>query len=320
MRNTLMVLLCTSCLFATMTFNALAAPPQEEVDQLLSEMNWTMEELHEYLAYYELTLDEFETTEELKWMLGTPITEENLAELLQTHGLTYEELEALLAEFGEGIEEYHFIEDLDMSLDFYLNHEGDMEEIEDLLANIGLTDEEIEHLFTHLLSIDETELESEMNQILTRLEPFMTVEDPNQLPDEQQQELFSIWEDMLAAYHLKANFYLVNGTKTQINYGDLTNLEALNGSDVLIELHDLQGNFILDMQLSNEMLTSDFLFSAGSELINVGDLAGELTNELHEMKLPDTATPYGFNMLLGSFLIFVGFIFYLFSRKTAKVN
>jgi processed acidic surface protein len=123
---------------------------------------------------------------------------------------------------------------------------------------------------------------------------------------------------MLAAYHLKANFYLVNGTKTQVNYGDLTNLEALNRNDVLIELYDLQCNLLLGMQLSAEMLTSEILFSAGSELINVGDMAGELTNELHNGKLPDTASPYGLNMLLGLFLILAGFTFYRFSRKTEK--
>lgn len=318
MKKALKYLLSILFLFSTTTQLVFAAPPEDEVQQLLAGMNWTMEELQDYLAFYELTLEDFDTVEELQWMLGTPITDENLNELLQNHGLTKQELEVLLGEFGESLSDYHFIEDLDVALDFYTNNEEYMLEIEDFLANIGLSDEEVERVFTHLLSIDETVLEEEMERITTRLEPFMTVEDPAQLSEQQQQELFTVWEDMLTAFHLKANFYLVNGTKTAISYNDLTSLDALNGNNVLVELYDLQGNLLLDMQLSNEMLTSDFIFDAGEEFIHVGELAGELTNELHDAKLPDTASPYGLNIIFGIFLIIAGVAFYRFSRTVQR--
>lgn len=312
------VAFCFLLLFGTNGM-ALAAPPQEELNQLLSELNWTMVELEEYLAFYELTIDDFDTIEELNWMLGTPITEENLNELLQTHGMTRDELDTLLGEFGESLADYHFIEDLEISLDFYMNHEDIMFELEDFLAQIGLTEEEVDRLFTHLLAIDETALETEMENILSRLEPYLAVEDPTQLTSEQRNELFTIWSELLAAYHLKANFYLVDGTKTAISFQELTNLEELNGRSVLIELYDLQGNMLLDMQLSNEMLTSNFLFEIGEEFIHIGELAGELTNELHDAKLPDTASPYLLNVLLGIFVAIVGLVFYQFSRKVERI-
>lgn len=317
--NTILKVLSCFLILSVSSGIALAAPQQNEVDQLLTEMNWSMEELEDYLAFYELTLDDFETAEELSWMLGTPITEDNLTELLQTHGMTKEELQTLLGEFGESLDDYHFIEDLEISLDFYLNNEDIMFEAEDFLAQVGLTEDEVDTLFTHLLSIDETVLETEMENIFSRLEPYLAVEDPTQITTEQQEELYGIWEELLTAYHLKANFYLVDGTKTAISYQELTNLEALNGKGVLIELLDLQGSMLLDMQLSNEMLASDFLFEAGEEIVHVGEIAGELTNELHNAKLPNTASPYGFNIIIGIFVFLAGLTIYQFTKRVESV-
>lgn len=295
-----------------------AAITHEEVQPILSEMNWTIEELQEYLAYYELTLADFETLEDLQAMLGTPITEENLNELLQNYGLTHQELEALLGEFGESLDDYHFIEDLDVAVDFYLNHDEEMADVEEILAQIGLTDEEVDRLFTHLMSLDELTLEEEMERIMAKLEPFMEIEDPAQLTDEQQQVLLNTWEELLAAYHLKANFYLTDGTATPISYTELLKLETLNGKKLLIELYDLEGNMLLDMQVSEDMLGSDAIVDTGEDLVDVGDMAGELTKELHNGKLPNTASPFALNIMIGLLLIVSGFIFYCFSRKQAR--
>ncbi|UTW70992.1 processed acidic surface protein [Anaerobacillus sp. HL2] len=63
-----------------------------------------------------------------------------------------------------------------MALDFYLNHEEDMLGIEEFLANIGLTEDEVDRLFTHLLSLDETVMEQEMSKIMSKLEPYMMID------------------------------------------------------------------------------------------------------------------------------------------------
>ncbi len=56
------VLLCSVLFsFSVPSLFVMAAPPQEEVNQVLLEINWTMEELEEYLAFYELTLNDFES-------------------------------------------------------------------------------------------------------------------------------------------------------------------------------------------------------------------------------------------------------------------
>lgn len=138
---------------------ALAAPPQEDIDQILTELGWTQQDLVDYLDYYELSLDDFETAEDLRSMLGTPITDENLAELLASYEITRQEMDVVLAEFGETLDDYYFIEDLDVALSFYLDHDGEMAEIEEFLALIGLTDEEVDSLFNHFMGLDEEQLE-----------------------------------------------------------------------------------------------------------------------------------------------------------------
>ncbi|WHY00581.1 processed acidic surface protein [Neobacillus sp. DY30] len=296
-----------------------AAVQQEEIDQLLAEMNWSMEELQDYLAYYETTVADFETIEDLRGMLGTPITDENLNDLLQKYDLTKEGLEALLGEFGESIEDYHFIEDLDVTVDFYSNHDQEMLESEQFLAQIGLLEEEVDKLFTHLMSLDELVLEQEMERIMAQLEPFMEIEDPSQLTEAQQQQLLTIWAEMLNAFHVKANFFLVDKAKTAISFPELMKLETLDGRSLLVELTDLQGNLLADFQVSEEMLGSEFILQTGENLIDVGDIAGELTKELHEHKLPNTASPFSLNIILGILLTFAGLAFYRYSRKIENV-
>lgn len=321
MRKVLAIALTFLMLLPVTSQMTLAAPPESEVNQLLNELGWTKQELEDYLSFYEMKLDDFETTEDLKAMLGTPITEENLNDLLKDYNLTREQLNSLLAEFGESLDDYKFIEDLDSSVDFYVNHDEELAESEAFLSQIGLTEEEVDQLFNHLISLDETALETEMENIQKRLDPFMEMEDLTQLTPEQEQELVSVWEDMLNAYHLKANFSLVgkNGTQTAVSFQDLMKLETLNGNQLLVELSDLQGNQLLDMQLSEEMLSSDFLLDSGSELADVGDLAGELTDQLHDGKLPNTASPYGRNILLGFILALIGAFFYFRFKNPEKV-
>ncbi|MFP3126746.1 processed acidic surface protein [Ectobacillus funiculus] len=321
MKKVLAITLTFLMLLPVTSHLTLAAPPESEVNQILNELGWTRQELEDYLSFYEMNLDDFETTEDLQAMLGTPITDENLNDLLKDYSLTREQLNSLLAGFGESLDDYKFIEDLDNAVDFYVNHDEELEESEALLSQIGLTEEEVDRFFNYLISLDETTLETEMENIEKNLAPFMEMEDLTQLTPEQEQALADIWKDMLNAFHLKATFYLAskNGTKTAVSFQDLMKLETLNGKQLLVELSDLQGNLLLDMQLSEEMLSSDFLLDSGSELADVGDLAGELTDQLHAGKLPNTASPYGRNIMVGFILILLGSLFYVRFKNPEKV-
>lgn len=314
------IVLCVA-LFCLTQQPALAAPPQEDIDQILTELGWSQQELIEYLEYYELSLDDFETAEDLRFMLGTPITDENLAELLASYEITRQEMDVVLAEFGETLDDYYFIEDLDVALSFYLDHDGEMAEIEEFLALIGLTDEEVDSLFNHFMALDEQQLEQEMEGIITRLDPFLMMEDMTVLTDAQQDELVSILQDMMKVLQLDARFYLDdnNGVRTEVTFKELMNMEELYGNTLTIELYNTNGDMLLDMSLSEDMLSSEFFIESGIELAEVGDMAGELTNLLHN-RLPDTASSLWMNMLLGLLAIGVGITGFFLTKRSQQVK
>jgi processed acidic surface protein len=300
---------------------AFAALPQDQVDQILSELGWTNHDLTEYLDYYELSIDDFETIEDLKSMLGTPITDENLADLLLQHEITRSELDTLLAEFGESVEDYFFIEDLDIALSFYLGHDEEMAELEEFMALIGLTDAEVDSLFTHFMELDETLLEQQMEDIISRLDPFFMLEDTTNLTKAQQGELVAVLKDMMTILKLDPRFFLVdkNGVETAATLYELMGMEELYGNELLIQLYSTDGELLLDMQFSEEMLSSEFLVESGIEFAQVGDLAGELTSLFHN-RLPDTASSLWVNMILGLVVVGFGLIGFLYSKRLQQVN
>jgi processed acidic surface protein len=303
-----------------MNFNVwagLAAPPQEEIDSLLAQLGWSQADLQSYLDYYEMSIDEFSTIEELDDFLGTPITDENIEQLLNNYDMTRAELDTLLAGFGETVDDYWFIEDLDVSIDFYQNHDEEMKESEDFLAMIGLTEEEVDQFFNHLMALDQTALENQMMTVSTRLEPFLEMDPETELSDEQVQELTAVWTEILTLLKLDPKYYLVDakGGKRPVTFSELAIMETLNDDEsLLLELYDTAGTLLLDLQLSEDMLTSDFVFDGAEELTKVGELAGELTKLKHE-KLPNTATSYGLNMVIGLLMIMIGSIIFLKVKK-----
>lgn len=298
-----------------------AAPPQEEVNQILSEINWTQQQLIDYLDYYELTLDDFETVEDLRIILGTPITPENLAELLHQYEITRQEMDVVLAEFGETLEDYYFIEDLDVALSFYLDHDSEMAEIEEFLSLIGLTEEEVDALFTHFMELDEKKLQQQMENIITRLDPYLMMDDVTEVTEAQQDELIGLFQEIMEALQLKAQFILIdeNQVETIVTFKQLMNMEELYNNDLLISLYNLQGDLILDMRLSEEMLSSEFFIESGIEFAELGNLAGELTNKLHD-RLPDTASSLWENMLFGFIIFSIGITGFLFTKKLKQVQ
>jgi len=298
-----------------------AAPPQDEVNNILSEINWTQQQLTNYLEYYELTLDDFETGDDLRMILGTVITPENLAELLQQYEINRQKLDIVLAEFGESIEDYYFIEDLDVALNFYLDHDGEMAEIEELLSLIGLTEEEVDSLFTHFMELDEKKLEQQMETIMSRLDPYLKMDDITALTEEQQDEMIGLFQEIMDALNLKAQFTLVdnNDVETNVTFKQLMNMEELYKNDLLITLYSLQGEHILDMRLSEDMLNSEFFIESGIEFAKLGDLAGELTNMLHD-RLPDTASSIWISLIIGFILVGIGVTGILFIKRVRQVG
>lgn len=300
--------------------SVLAAVTEEEVNSVLSEKGITRERLQEIFDYYEITLEDFESTTDLSDFIGTPITDESLLLLLDQYGMTRSELVAHLEEFGMTIEEHFSIEELDLSIDFVLNNDTMMEEVEGFLSAIGLTDEEAEKLFSHFESLDELTLESKMEEIGSRLEELMMLDPEAGLTDSQKQELENVWEEMIAAFDLQVKIYQINENdqKTAVSFSALTELTDFSNMSLLVEVYNTAGELLMDVQLSEDMLTGDFVLNAAEKVTDIADLAGELTNLRHEA-MPDTASNYGSFSLLGLVLILAGFgIFFLEQKKVTR--
>ncbi|GAA3334018.1 hypothetical protein GCM10020331_100340 [Ectobacillus funiculus] len=175
--------------------------------------------------------------------------------------------------------------------------------------------------FNYLISLDETALETEMEKHRKELSAIYGNGRFNAINSGTRTSVGRYLERHAECVPPESEFLSrreKNGTKTAVSFQDLMKLETLNGKQLLVELSDLQGNLLLDMQLSEEMLSSDFLLDSGSELADVGDLAGELTDQLHAGKLPNTASPYGRNIMVGFILILLGSLFYVRFKKIQK--
>ncbi|MEQ6388420.1 processed acidic surface protein [Bacillaceae bacterium S4-13-58] len=284
-----------------------AEPPQDQLNQFLAETGMSVEELQDYLSFFETSLAEISTMEELYGFTGTPINDENFNELLATYNMTGDDFYQLFSEYDDDPSTYQFIEDLELAVAFYGEHEGEMDALEYELADIGMLKEEINAVLSHLSSLDEEELEEKMKALESRVQPYLEVKDPISLSEAEQNELFSIMEQTISLMQLNPAFYLVsNGERSQISYTDLIQMETIDDQALYVQLFDGQGNQLADMELSAEMLGSDYILQAGENLLDIGDMAGELTTELHEKKLPNTASPYLNYALLALLLIAAG--------------
>ncbi|SFA49977.1 processed acidic surface protein [Parageobacillus thermantarcticus] len=299
---------------------AFAQIEKRELEQYIGSIGWTMDDLLNYLDDYHMTVADFQTMDELKQWLGTPIAETNFQQLLKRYQLTQEELEALLGQFGETVQDYTFIEDLDAAVAFYLRHNEQMQQINDMLGAIGFTEKEANRLFEHVASLHRQNLPQQLEALGARMKPFLQVENAALLTKQQQRQLLSIWEETLSALEIKPKFYLQeNGKKQEVSYRRLLSLDALGGSDLLIELYNQKGELLSDVRLSEEMLTSGYVFRAGETFINASMLASEMEEKMRGDKMPDTASPYLANTLLGFLLaLFGAYVFWRAKRKAAE--
>ncbi|WP_088102095.1 processed acidic surface protein [Halalkalibacter urbisdiaboli] len=286
----------------------------EEIEAYLSPIGWSASDLENYLQdYFDMSIEDFETFEELKAWIGTPITAENRQELLTQYNMSLEELEALLAEYGESVDDYYFLEDLDAAIDFYTNYSGEMDEVVDFFALLGITDEELERVFLHLSQLDEETVEQQMAAIEERIMAMEDFSDATELTEAQKQEIASLFTDMLAAFKMSATFYLeTNGQRDVVSLTTLLGMESLNGQSLLIEFYDHEGNLLLDMNIDENLFTSNFITEMGHLLPEVPHLA-----HAHPLgqKMPETASPYVGNMLFGAFLMILSIALYVRYRK-----
>lgn len=306
--------------FNTMSFEqrAFAKINDQQLQEYISSFGWTMEDLQQYLANHDRTLADFATFDKLKQWLGTPITEENINELLTRYRLTQEELEALLGQFGETTQDYTFINDLDTAVDFYLHHNEQMQKINDMLASIGFTEGEASRLFEHIMSLHDKTIAQRLEALDARIERLLHMDERMKFTTAQQKEALSIWQDLLATLGLQSKFYLVKiGQMEEVSARQLIAMETLEGRDLLVALDNHQGERVMDLQLPENMFMSKFVLHAGQDFIHAGQMASEMKEKMQGEKMPNTASPYVMNVLMGLFLMLLGAFLYLQTRKKA---
>lgn len=276
-----------------------------------------MEELEESLDFYMNFEQDF-----------TPITDANLALLLEDFGFaSKEELEQFLNSFDESLADYEFIEDLESSIMFYQEEWLFDLDMENVFAEFGLTEQELERLLQHFDTLDYTNPQFEerlmaLSERMIAIEEFSTI---TELSAEQIAELLSIYDEFMEIFEMEAKYYFVKGDeKKEMSVQSLISLESTDGYDLLIELYNLEGDFLADILLTADMFGSDLIVDTGKELENSTPTVipppkkpADNTNQtVKGGKLPKTASDFAQNAAIG--LGFIAFGALLFRRTRVK--
>ena len=276
-----------------------------------------MEELEESLDFYMNFEQDF-----------TPITDANLALLLEDFGFaSKEELEQFLNSFDESLTDYEFIEDLESSIMFYQEEWLFDLDMENVFAEFGLTEQELERLLQHFDTLDYTNPQFEerlmaLSERMIAIEEFSTI---TELSAEQIAELLSIYDEFMEIFEMEAKYYFVKGDeKKEMSVQSLISLESTDGYDLLIELYNLEGDFLADILLTADMFGSDLIVDTGKELENSTPTVipppkkpADNTNQtVKGGKLPKTASDFAQNAAIG--LGFIAFGALLFRRTRVK--
>ncbi|WP_341961747.1 processed acidic surface protein [Planococcus maritimus] len=258
----------------------------------------------------------------------TPITDENLAWLLEDFGFaSKEELEQFLNLFDESLADYEFIEDLESSIMFYQEDWLFDLDMESIFSEFGLTGQELERLAQHFETLDYTNSQFEerlmaLSERMIAIEEFSTV---TELSAEQIAELLSIYDEFMEIFEMEAKYYFVKGDeKKEMSVQSLVSLESTDGYDLLIELYNTQGEFLADILLTADMFGSDLIIDTGKEL---EDSTATITptptppvdntnQTVKGGKLPKTASDFASNMTFGLAIIAFGAL--LFRRSQVK--
>lgn len=311
--------------------------------KFLNAIGWSKEDYVAYLATKGGSLQDYWNVDEL----GTPLTEEGIQAVMAEFELTRDELNALLVEFGDlekgedvltGIT-IIFEEDLHYWINYYVNEEPYEETdfgFEGLFEEIGLTDEELDRIFDHFLTLD-TEDETFLAQLELLAERMETIEDfksADELDAAQIAEILDIFTNLMNLLQIDAKYHLTDGIEKQpLTLAALMTLETTDGMDLLIEVYTTQGTFLADMIFTAEMFGSEIIKDTGKDLEVVKEAVAapkpaavkkpatvkkdvKAVKTVKGGKLPKTASDYRTNALIGLAFVLVGFI--LFRRmKTA---
>jgi processed acidic surface protein len=301
---------------------------RDELNALLVE-NGDIEEGQDVLDTWMTFTEELDSSVDfyLNGMEGTPIDEDNLQQLLQDYDFeTKDALEKFLKENDDSIENYEFIEDLDIAVDYYKNGHDFEDDISGLFTDIGLTDAELEKLFGHFetLNWEDPEFLDKMMKLSDKMMSFEDFETADDLSAEQVAEIFSIFNEMHQLFQIETKFYLVNGDQKQpISMEALMKMQSTNGNDLVMEIYNTNGELLADMFVTAEMLGSEVIQETGQDLKKAEKIITEAPPAVKPQvktvkggKLPTTATNHADYSLIGLGLLLAGIL--LFRRIRIK--
>ena len=294
---------------------------EENIHQLLDEYELTLEELESLLVEYgdieegQSVFDAFLFYNDVYYAASyyldntfTPIDETNLQELLDKYELTYDDLLALLEENDDSMDYYEYIEDLDSMVDYYLYYSEDMLDIDALFTEIGLSDEELDNLFNHFLTLDleNPDFTARLLDIAERMEAIGEFDSADDLTAEQIADIMSMFTEALNILEVDIKYYLVKGDdKKPISFETLMTIETTDGYDLLLEMYNNEGTFLADILLTNEMFGSEIIEEVGNDLKEVEKVVSQapapkkvVKQTVKGGKLPNTASDYPTNTLL----------------------
>ncbi|MGL4522155.1 MAG: processed acidic surface protein [Bacilli bacterium] len=320
MKKLLAILSVFVLFISTMSTVAYAKPAGKEFVQFLSDARMTEAELETYLnVEWDMSLEEFEDVEDLMSYLGAPLTEAELALLLEEMELTREELNAQLVRAGE-LEEgqdvmdvFHFVDDVYMYLEF---DDEDMftEEMLAELAKYGITQAEIENMYAHLDALFERspermdELDVLMEQLLAfemgLMEGVESLEDLEnlELTAEQMATYAKLYKELERLLEIDVRVAIEkNGKRTYLNVTEALQLQSVDNTTFIIEVYNRNKELLLDMMIK------DLNFDKGDleDIVDAVKPKPSKPSTENGGKLPNTSGDYASGALAGMSIVAV---------------
>lgn len=249
----------------------------------------TKTDLVELLYSYELSMEDFESVEELSDLLGDVIKSDlsNLSYFKVNYELDIQDILDLLSVNSLNIDNFIYMDDLEQFIWINSNLASDLTDLFSeilpyLMEELGIDDSEMNKLILHLSSLEEhlsnPEVEARFISLIERVSALSEMEITGMFTEQQLKEIVSIYEEMLSLFKLKAVFYLTeDSVKTPLALTDLLTMTKLENGILGVSLYNTEGELLVDFLISNDLLESilsdfgGFIGNVEEEIIDVDD-------------------------------------------------
>jgi len=293
-----------------------AAPKQSELDAYLASIQLTQVQLEEYLESYGDSLDEYDTVADLKDVLGERLTEETLAALLEEYELTEQDVIDLAVEYDDMdpgaslLDTYYFTNDIEYLIDIeYSSYSfSDMiNEYDEGSVDIGgseVTSAEMNKFVSYVRAVfdNEPEAAAKMDVLFENLMNYAAI-DTTELTASQTADLLNTMKEIEKTIHIDIKVFNEQGDVMKPL--DFLALPVLEENYVLKVLDD-KGNLLLDMILSDALLSGDEPEFDADPILNIKHDIGIIKHTENGGKLPKTASHTAEWTLFGLLLVASG--------------